>query len=287
MNWNNRKNWNNKKKNLLKGIAAELGNVMGSPWFYLAVAGLVVLLLSAEYYTDGFGRSYSIGSLFFAGQKPDRQFAFSYLLSAGVGGGMFRCFASLCISLPFVMRMSSERTCGYIRFANYYAGTGKYVLVKGLTGLLSGGLVAAAGFLCYTLVLLSGAYICGWDSLPDGAETAVVCLRLTLGVFLYGVFSIGWIYPFVGWIKDKYVLVCIPFLCRYLYLQVLFQISLKKAEMVDITGLERVSKMYPDSIIFSTGQNTDWQGLCLRCLLVLAAVALWLIVMKRRRDLGE
>ena len=113
-------------------MSAELGNMLGSPWFYLAVAGLVALFLSAEYYTDSFGRSYSIGGLLFTGQKPDREFPFSYLLSAGAAGGMFRCFASLCISLPFVMRVSAERTSGYIRFANYYAGTGKYVLVKGL-----------------------------------------------------------------------------------------------------------------------------------------------------------
>lgn len=276
-------NWNKRKKGLLRNIGAELKNMLGSSWFYLAVAGLVVLLLSAVYYTDGLGKGYSIGGLLFTGRKPDREFPFSYLFSAGAGGGMFRCFASLCISLPFVMRMSSERTSGYIRFANYYAGTGKYVLSKSFAGLLCGGFVAAAGFFCYTVILLAGAYIYGWDR----AGMAAVCLRLSAGMFFYGAFSIGWIYPFAGWIKDKYVLLCIPFLCRYLYLQILFQISLRMVEMQEITGLERISKMYPDSIIFSSGQNTDWAGLCLRGLLVSAAAALWLLVMKRRRDSGE
>ena len=272
---------------MLRSIGAELGNMLCSPWFYLAMAGLVALFLSAEYYTDSFGRSYSIGGLLFTGQKPDREFPFSYLLSAGAAGGMFRCFASLCISLPFVMRVSAERTSGYIRFANYYAGTGKYVLVKGLAGLLCGGFLAVAGFLCYIVVLLLGVSIHGLDSLPDGAGTAALCLRLALGMFFYGAFSIGWIYPFAGWVKDKYVLLCIPFLCRYLYLQILFQVSLWLLETQEGVGLERISKMYPDSIIFSSGQNMDWPGLGLRGLLVLAAAALWLLMMKRRRDLGE
>ena len=280
-------NWNKRKKSLLRSIGAELGNMLGSPWFYLAMAGLVALFLSAEYYTDSFGRSYSTGGLLFTGQKPDREFPFSYLLSAGAAGGMFRCFASLCISLPFVMRVSAERTSGYIRFANYYAGTGKYVLAKGLAGLLCGGFLAVAGFLCYIVVLLFGVSIHGLDSLPDGAGTAALCLRLALGMFLYGAFSIGWIYPFAGWVKDKYVLLCIPFLCRYLYLQILFQVSLWLLETQEGVGLERISKMYPDSIIFSSGQNMDWPGLGLRGLLVLAAAALWLLMMKRRRDLGE
>lgn len=280
-------NWNSRKKSLLRSIGAELGNMLCSPWFYLAMAGLVALCLSAEYYTDSFGKSYSIGGLLFTGQKPNREISFSYLLSAGAGGGMFRCFASLCISLPFVMRVSAERTSGYIRFANYHAGTGKYVLVKGFAGLLCGGFLAAAGFLCYAAILLSGVSIRGLNSLSDGVGTVVVCLRLVLGMFFYGAFSIGWIYPFAGWVKDKYVLLCIPFLCRYLYLQVLFQISLRMVEMQEIAGLERISKMYPDSIIFSSGQNMDWPGLGLRGLLVLAAAALWLLMMKRRRDLGE
>lgn len=280
--------WGKKAKHWGKCIIADIRNMLRSPWFVLAVTGMLILLLVARGYTDGNGRSYSVAGLLFGAHLPqgDMFLSVQSLLGAGPGEGMYRSFACLFIGLPFVMHLSAERSSGYIRFLNCYAGTKEYVVFKSLAGLVSGGLSAFFSYLLFALTVLS---VTGIRSLYGGFTAGVlaVAARYAAGCFLYGLFAMGWTYFFAAWLKDKYVLLCFPFLCRFLYQQLLFRLTNRMLDVMNIEGVYIVNRMNPSNVVLGWTQKTYWMDCLIRGILLVFTILLWLFAMNRRLDRGE
>ncbi|MCH5270906.1 MAG: hypothetical protein J1E83_09180 [Lachnospiraceae bacterium] len=280
--------WGKKARHLRKCIIADIRNMLRSPWFVLSTAGLLILLLVATGYTDGNGRSYSVAGLLFISQpqQGDMFLSVQSLLGAGPGEGMYRNFACLFIGLPFVMHLSAERSSGYIRFLNYYAGTKEYVVSKSIAGLVGGGLSAFFSYFLFALTVLS---VTGIRGLYGGftGEVLAAAARFAAGCFLYGFFAMGWTYFFAAWMKDKYVLLCFPFLCRFLYQQILFRLMNRLLDVMNIEGVYILNRMNPSNVVLGWTQKSYRMDCAGRGILLVLTILLWLLVMNRRLDRGE
>lgn len=285
--------WIKRAGRLKRCMQTDIHNMAVSRWFLLAVAGSLLLMLISRGYYDNYGRAYSIVGLLFSGEVPEAaytQVSVQGLLSEGPGGNIYYTFANLCFGLPFVMYLSTERSSGYTRFVNYHAGTGEYVVSKAAAGMLCAGFTALISYLLFAGVVLSAAGVRDiYGGFTSGmADVLKEALRMSAACFLYGVFSMGWIYPFAAWIKDKYVLLSLPFLCRYLYLQFLFHLS-EKLILEERIGdkLTLISRLSPNSVLFGWRRESYPVDCIARLIILLCVTAVWLLFMKRRLDRGE
>lgn len=267
-------------------------NIFYSQWFLLGVIGVTVLLLSAPGYTNPYGKSYSIASLLLAFQEgaiiETNQISIINLLAEGMGG-VFRVFSMLCTGISFAVTLASERTSGYIRFLNYYAGTKTYVWSKAISGLISGGMIGVIGFLAFFLFIVTSIKVQGiyYISVITFSLLAKVLVGYVLGIFFYGAVSTGWIFLFAAWVKNKYLLICLPFLANYLYLQLLFKWKVRLIEDGKIDSLNRVAMIEPTVLIYTFTTSTPKVALVIHGLFLITSIAIFYYGMKRRRDLGE
>lgn len=257
----------------------------------IGVIGIVILLFSATGYTNASGKSYSIASMLMPSQDftmDGNIISMSNLIVNGMGG-IFRVFSMICTGISFVMCLSAERTSGYVRYINYYAGTREYVLSKTLAGLISGGITGVVGFCLYATSIFISLKVQDSYSITeiDGSLLVKTVVVYGLGLFLYGVVTTSWIYLFAAWIKNKYLLICLPFFTYYLYLQLLFKVKLQFFDAGRIDELNNISIIDSTSLIYTFTTSTHKMIIVIHSMFVLASMAIFYYGMKRRKDLGE
>lgn len=119
--------------------------------------------------------------------------------------------------------------------------------------------------------------------------TYLVVLKF-VEMFLYGALSAIPAFVMTGFIKSKYLIICVPFFLKYMitqtYLKFKSQIMLdndindKLLDIVNITDLNQIS------FLFSKGTDM-WKSLLFYTILTILAFFIYCIIRNRRIDYGE
>ena len=215
---------------MIQCIRTEFKKCMYLPFFLLAVLGILVLCLAAIGEYDYTGKSRTILEMMIRGvegQTVDQSSLALWLMGCS---GWMTLLLPLLSTFGYLVTLSSERQGGETGSLLLRAGNFRYCMGKITGGALAGGTVSAAGFGLFGLVVL--AAFPAFSGFPPeeqafylemyGVCSAVgLVMNRLLGMFLYGIFVSFFGTGVAVAVKDRYMLLCLPFLMNYVYTQVI------------------------------------------------------------------
>lgn len=247
---------------MIRNIRLEIQKILHLPYLLLSVSGIIALCLTATGETDAVGRQISIFSLMIRPEDADSQHVVLELWRAGIGGWLI-VFAPMLLTMGYMIALSGERQNGQIRFALMRSGKLRYCISKVCGGALAGGIILLIAYAVFGLLLmirfpsLSTLSVEEQEFYLMGSTLAVEVAKRMFGAFLYGMagslFGIGVAIVF----RDKYMLICLPFMINYIYQQVLSKLSLEYMVAENYEKVTWIEAMKPESIMNISG-NVIW-----------------------------
>lgn len=247
---------------MIRNIRLEVQKILHLPYLLLSVAGIIALCLTATGETDVGGRQISIFSLMIRSEDASSQHVALELWRAGIGGWLI-VFAPMLLTVGYIISLSGERQNGQIRFALMRSGKLRYCISKVCGGALAGGIIFLIGYAVFGLLmmirfpLLSTLPVEEQEFYLMGSSLAMEVVKYLIGAFLYGMtgslFGIGVAIVF----RDKYMLICLPFMINYIYQQVLSKLSLECWASENYEKITWIEAMKPESIMNISG-NVIW-----------------------------
>lgn len=295
----------------LRLIKVNLCKVMTSVGFYACVLLTVLLCFTAQAYQDIFeNKNYSvIGVLLeFSREEMLANSSFSaYQILSCVSSGWLSLFIPIIAAFPLMPLICDERESKSVRYSAFRSTKFSFSTGNFLTAMISGGLAVLCGFVLfavsvYTLFPDISEYPSG---LRDSAEWWIsgtyplfekygypymIALDL-IELFLYGALSAIPALIMTALMKNKYLVLCIPFFLKYAAMQLhtgLLRNAYQDIENINENYLDILSVTEPDAIgnIFSYGE-TMWKNWIFNIFLLIAAFVLYTVMMNRRVDFGE
>lgn len=244
-------------------IKLELKKIIYIPYIVVETIGIILLCFIATGEKDMSGNQISILSLMFQERWGYTDISKSALAlwQAGIGGWLV-VFAPMLLSMGYILLISEERRNGQIRFHILRSGNWKYCISKLCSGALAGGIVFLVGYALFGLLMLVRFPSIRNFSAEEqeiilmGSNISVVIIKKLIGAFLYGmfgsVFGIGVAIVF----RDKYMLVCLPFMINYIYQQILTKMATDAIAAEAYERLTWIETFRPENIMnISFGWN--------------------------------
>jgi hypothetical protein len=210
----------------MKSILYELRKNLNFKFFSVSVLGILLLFMLSDTLVDySTMRQYMMFELFYGeGKKLAKSNVdgAGILLWKSIASTWFAAFAPLFVSLSYILNNSEERDSGYLKLMVSRAGTLKYTLSKVIAGILSFGIIMMVAYAILGVILgctfenLSFYNISDDELiyyLPDSSINFI--LKRMVGSFSAGI-AVGIIGMFVSiFLKDKYLVTCLPVLIGY------------------------------------------------------------------------
>lgn len=246
----------------MRNIRIEVQKILHLPYLLLGVAGIIALCLTATADMNVGGSQISIFSLLIRPEVTNTPHTAFELWRAGIGGWL-TVFAPMLLTLGYMISLSGERQNGQIRFALMRSGKLRYCISKVCGGALAGGIIFLIGYAVFGLLMV--IRFPSLNTLPVkeqefylmGSTLAAEVVKRLIGAFLYGMmgslFGIGVAIAF----RDKYMLICLPFMINYIYQQVLGKLAsdcMVAEKYEKITWIEAVR---PESIM-NISRSVTW-----------------------------
>lgn len=258
-------------------IWLELKKNLYLPYVLLVVFGVLFFGLAAPAGKNGSGKEIVI---FFMMLKEDLK------MEAGIEGsglvlwsqgmsGWLMVFLPFLLTRSYIFVFSSERQDKYLQFLRIRCGNLRFCCAKIIGGALSGGLTFALGYAVFGILMSAcfpsfsgfppeeqGIYTGIW-----GAEPVWYVARRLAGSFFYGagscVFGIG----VAILLRDKYMLLCLPFLLNYCWSQMLNKLVISDIAYREGAYNRLIQAFDPSSLL-----NMPWDRYWLLQLVMLLAV---------------
>ncbi len=244
---------------MLRCTIQELKKNFYPPYILVPVLGTLCLCLTAQGDTGGMGERIPVFSLILNNNVTEtgEQITKSvlYLWKEGLGNWL-QLFAPLLLTSGYIAQLSDERQSGQVQFQLLRSGNFRYCVSKILSGALTGGILLTAGYALYG-ILLSFFFppFTGFDfdqqsyylELYFENSVYLYTVRRLTGVFLYGMFVSVYGTGVAVLFRDKYMLVCLPFLLNYIYEQMLHKLIIDDLAQ-GAESVEWIEAFYPVSV---------------------------------------
>lgn len=138
-------------------------------------------------------------------------------LMRSVISGYFIMLAPMIVSLSILPILCEEKESGMVRYILPRSGKKASVTGSFLAAVWSGGLVVVAGYLLVFIILAIHAYFMGGISCVsmNTQEIQRMVIRI-VGVWIYGMICAVWTYLISIFLRNRYLLSCIPYIFLYL-----------------------------------------------------------------------
>ena len=254
-----------------------LRKVLTGYGFYVSVAFTILLLaLSSIYSTDNYDNYSAIRVL----MEYDRDFMLnnthlcSYSVVRNSTGGWFSMFVPIISAFAFVPMICDEYDSGSVRFNIFRSSKLRYHISKFIIGSTSGGLAVLAGFIVYTVFVYS-VYI-------------PLLLLKSLEIFIYGFVSSALAVLFTSFIRNKYLVMCIPFFVKYVVTQTCTKFNFDAMVKQNMRIIKLSNIINPDSVLNLYLYN-DYRHIIIIYNIILWSVlfAVYIVISVKRVDCGE
>ena len=261
-----------------------------SPGFLICVGMTVLLLFAAEVYTDYDTQSrYSVLSALFDFSSEERAKhyeLYDIIIMKNARSGWLTLFAPIITSFCFVPQMCAERNENAVRFQIFRTSKMKYNISQFLSGVISGGFALAVGYavFCAMTFFLFPNVSAQPDLFMNENFDFTKCL---VSMWLYGAF---WSVPamfLTSVLRNKYLVMCIPFFVKYGFTQT-YQKMLNNAfsaENFDESTIKLANFINPDGILW-INDTTRINVILLFGISAVSFFAAFVIVMQKRGDCG-
>lgn len=267
----------------VRSFICEMKQIVISMPFLVSCMIVTILEFTAGFYLTGDGKELSILEVLISFSREDMEknvlFSSFAAFKSGVGSWL-KLFVPIIATLPFVALFRDETSTGYRRFRIVSEGKVRYCMVKILTCFFSGALTLTIGTLLFSL--MTGIFFPSVQQFdkesihlilaPYGTNSIVlIMLRQFLMIFLYGGFWGSICLGLVGAVKNKYLIVGIPFMLKYMWQQY----------------IDKIDGMGPDTLLYAFQEKNSIFGILIVYGIILAiSVLVFLVAMGRKEDIG-
>lgn len=284
-----------------------LRKVLTGYGFYVSVVFTILLLALSSIYSTGNYDSYSAIHVL---MEYDRDFMLndtrlcSYSVVRNSTGGWFSMFIPIISAFAFVPIICDEYDSGSVRFNIFRSSKLRYHISKFIIGSISGGLAVLAGFIVYTFFVYSVfPNISQYspesqsffeqsikNSFPHIFEYGYIPLLLlkSLEIFIYGFVSSALAVLFTSFIRNKYLVMCIPFFVKYVVTQTCTKFNFDAMVKQNMGVIKLSNIINPDSVLNLYLYN-DYRHIIIIYNIILWAVlfAVYIVISGKRVDCGE
>ncbi|MBR4023300.1 MAG: hypothetical protein IKI94_12060 [Ruminococcus sp.] len=295
----------------LRLIKVNLSKVLTCVGFYACVLLTLILCFTAQAYQDVFeNKNYSVIGVLseFTREEmlTDSQFSAYQILSC-ISSGWLSMFIPIVAAFPLMPLICDERESKSMRYSAFRSTKFSFSTGNFLTAMISGGLAVLCGFVLFAVMvymlfpnineyppeLIESAewWISGTYPLFEKYGYPYMIALDFLEMFLYGALSATPALIMTAFMKNKYLVLCIPFFLKYSAMQLhtgLLRNAYQDIENINENYLEILSVIEPDAIgnIFFYGE-TMWRNWLFNAVLLFLAFVLYTVMMNRRVDFGE
>ncbi|MDR2589476.1 MAG: hypothetical protein LBC71_00570 [Oscillospiraceae bacterium] len=285
----------------IRVIQSNLKRVITNPAFYACVLLTVILCFSATIYTDYTQKDYSIYSVFMEFSREDMLWytdLSSYSALVHGSGSWLSLFIPILAAFTFIPLLCNERSSGAMRYLSFRVsklsfGSGNYI-----SALLVGGLAILCGFIVFAIAVyimfpniseyseFDQEIYFQWLSYSyrffDNFGFPYLVLLKLLEMFIYGMLSVIPALLLTSVLRNKYLIICIPFFFVYTISQIVIRFSYDALPPLLIALFNPSTP----SRIFSSGSYTIWI-LVFYTALIICSYLFYIIMLNRRVDYGE
>lgn len=268
--------------------------IITSHGFFICVIFTVVLLFYANIHTDYSTQSrYSVirGLLYYSREELADEYEFcNTLVVQNARSGWFMLFAPILGAFCFVPIITTEREENALRFQIFRTSKLKYFISEFFAGAISAGTATALGYAVFSAIV--SPLFPSVSEMSDLAKnmlegTTFNFPKLLLRTWCFGAF---WSIPamlLTSVLRNKYLIMCIPFFIKYGLTQTYQKISqnIYAGELPDAKTLRILSAVNPDGIIWINEFNRV-SVIFLFLISALILFAVYLMISMKRSDCG-
>lgn len=236
--------------------------------YWLSVMAALLLLLCSVIYTDSLtGEKYTFISLFYD-ETVQEQLKYGLIsmsnILLGYDKGYLWMFCPIIVGIPCVMSRKTER------LVLFRTGKNKYFLSKYFSNLFAGGLIMLMAYVIYALVAMNMVEESIWN---------IYLVKKLLSVFCWGVVSAVPSIILSEFVRNKYLILCIPFVINYFVNMFIGR----------IIPPEILKYMSPNSyqILFLNENELIVSNVVIMAALIVACAVIKKLSMERRCDCGQ
>ncbi len=185
--------------------------------FVICVVLVVILNFTAIIYTNDYGRQYSVLELLFMDGYREILWenGISFVSAWRQISPYSTMFFPVLAIFPYINYNWTERNSGNVVFVVNRIGYKKYLRQCIVKAMLSSGIVVMLGYLLFAL--LAVVLFPGVQEEIGVSILIVTLLKKMLSMFAYGMVIATPTLFFSSFLKNRYVICCIPFICIYCY----------------------------------------------------------------------
>lgn len=278
----------------MRALYVDLKKILTSSGFWLCMLMTVLLLFFAEIHTDNTTLNrYSVirGLTDFSREELAEEFEFCNIsVVQNARSGWFMLFAPILGAFCFVPILTTEREENVLRFQIFRASRLKYYIAEFFAGVVSAGAATALGYAVFSAIV--SPLFPSISEMSDFAKNMLESTELNFPKLLLGMWCFGafWSTPamlLTSILRNKYLIMCIPFFLKYGLTQTYQKISqnIYAGEFPETKTLKILSAVNPDGIIWINEFNRV-PVITLFAILALILLAIYLIVLMKRSDCG-
>lgn len=221
----------------MHNIISEIKKALYFPFFIMSCLGVVLVCCLSEGYTSASGKTYTIMELLLFLPK-DAMLSDIYLNRYDIWirgiGTWTQLLLPFLLSIGYLFTISHEKQAGFHRLLLIRESNFKYGVSKIIAAILSGGIILLAGYVLFGIFIYikfpsiyeySADKINFYMEMCHDFQEIFFCLRRCAGVFLYGMCINVFAYLVSVFFTDKYVLVCLPLMLKYIWGQAVMKIE--------------------------------------------------------------
>lgn len=277
-------------------LLQELYKITSNYVFFLSIIGVVLLLLSGTVLTEALtSKTYNLYQILFM-EKTERikllnmyDVTYESIFLRGTDGYLWM-FLPVFTSAPFVLPMCAAKKNNNIRFEIFRSGKLEYVMAKCLSAMLCGGLITCLGYAIFTIIIKCllpevvplniNLDIDLYFMLPQPLNFTMYSKRF-FELFFYGMTSTCITFTLSGFIRNKYLVLCIPFMLNYFLKK-----QLSRGKYME-NELALISNPSTPSNLFTIYDDKKVEIILFWCGLFIFGILLYRIALGKRCDCGE
>ncbi len=297
---------------IIRNIKTNFYKILTGYGFYVCIIFTFILCFNTDIYYDyASGDRYSAVMCLMKYDRDtmlsDTAFCSFEVMRQGVGSWL-ALFIPIIAAFAFIPLVCDEYEAKSVRYEIFRSPKSGYYISRYITACLCGGLAVMLGYALFTLAvyqlfpnineydpMLKNRYVeFHGISYPEIAQEnyGLFILKKMRDVFLYGVVNAVPAILLTGIIRNKYLVMCIPFFLKYAVDQTCAKLQSQAVEdynNLDMGLLEISSVIDPDTIAYLAGTDNARmiKILIYNGGIILTAAVLYLIIQSRRHDCGE
>lgn len=294
----------------MRSLKTNIYKIISGLGFYICIVFTVILCFSANIYTDIIKNDHY--SVFSAVRTFDREFMLtdtsfcSFNVICNAASGWLTMFIPIVSAFAYIPLVCDEYESKSVRFEIFRTGKKSYHLSRFVTACFCGGLAVTIGYAVFSVlafilfpslsdynIYLKDSYLEMTSySFPEIQSGLALPIFKTLGsVFLYGAVSAVPAIMLTAVIRNKYLVMCIPFFLKYAIGQTCLKLQSRAVadyEHIDAQLLRLSGIIDPDSLIYLPKMGSNKKAVLIyNGVIVIIALAIYLIIQSGRTDSGE